>query len=56
MKNLIEFIRIRDDYAKKGGNRASVTLQLTFMEINLPEIPEVSPVNTDVTASLSLIV
>ena len=42
MKNLIEFIRVRDEYAKKGENRATVTLQLTFMEINLEEIPEVS--------------
>ncbi|CAF4928852.1 unnamed protein product, partial [Rotaria sp. Silwood1] len=41
LKNLIEFIRIRDEFADKGNNRASVTLQLTFMEINLPEIPEI---------------
>ncbi|CAF3834760.1 unnamed protein product [Rotaria sordida] len=41
LKNLTEFIRIRDEYADKGDNRVSVTLQLTFMEINLPEIPEI---------------
>ena len=49
MKNLIEFIRVRDEYAKNGGNRAAVTLQLTFMEINLPEIPEVSSTKIDVS-------
>ncbi|CAF0923850.1 unnamed protein product [Adineta ricciae] len=32
---------IRDQLAEQGGNRATVTLQLTFMEINLPEIPEI---------------
>ena len=32
---------MRDALADQGGNRASVTLQLTFMEVNLREIPEV---------------
>ncbi|CAF4061020.1 unnamed protein product [Rotaria sp. Silwood2] len=41
LKNLIEFIRIRDEFVNKGHNRATVTLQLTFMEINLPEIPQI---------------
>ncbi|CAF0881547.1 unnamed protein product [Rotaria sordida] len=41
LKNLTEFIRIRDEYTDKGDNRVSITLQLTFMEINLPEIPEI---------------
>ena len=41
LNNLTKFIRIRDEVAEKGGNRATVTLQLTFMEVNLSEIPEV---------------
>jgi hypothetical protein len=33
---------VRDELAEQGGNRATVTLQLTFMEVNLPEITEVN--------------
>ncbi len=42
LNNITKFIRIRDELAEKGENRATVTLQLTFMEVNLSEIPEVS--------------
>jgi MoaA/NifB/PqqE/SkfB family radical SAM enzyme len=35
--NLEAFLRARDDAAALGGNRARVTLQLTFMEVNAPE-------------------
>lgn len=56
MKNLIEFIRVRDEYAKKGENRANVTLQLTFMEMNLSEIPDVSLMNIDITPLHSMLV
>jgi len=41
LANLKEFIKIRDEVASTQGNRATVTLQLTFMEVNLQEIPEV---------------
>ena len=42
VRNLTEFIQIRDQLAGRGAHRATVTLQLTFMEVNLPEIPEVN--------------
>merc|ERR1712079_675706 len=38
--NLTEFVRIRDELAT-SENRCSVTLQLTFMEDNLAEIPDI---------------
>ncbi|CAF1294449.1 unnamed protein product [Adineta steineri] len=41
IKNITQFIQMRDKLAEQGGNRATVTLQLTFMEINLQEIPEI---------------
>tara|TARA_B110001452_G_scaffold267540_1_gene277942 strand:+ start:2347 stop:3420 length:1074 start_codon:yes stop_codon:yes gene_type:complete len=41
MKDLQTFIRVRDKHAEKGGNYCSVTLQMTFMEMNLKQIPEV---------------
>ena len=37
--NLRNFIEIRNEMAQDGGNYCSVTLQLTFMEVNLQEIP-----------------
>ncbi len=39
LENLRTFIRLRDEQAASGGNYCSVTLQLTFLEENLPEIP-----------------
>jgi len=41
LQNLKDFLKIRDQVATTQGNRATVTLQLTFMEVNLKEIPEV---------------
>jgi MoaA/NifB/PqqE/SkfB family radical SAM enzyme len=41
IKNLKRFIAIRDEIAEQGGNRCSVTRQLTFMEVNLTEIPAI---------------
>jgi len=41
LANLRCFVAIRDEIAQNGGNRATITLQLTFMEINLQEIPRV---------------
>eukprot|EP00026_Physarum_polycephalum_P001664 Phypoly_transcript_01666.p1 GENE.Phypoly_transcript_01666~~Phypoly_transcript_01666.p1 ORF type:complete len:901 (+),score=157.82 Phypoly_transcript_01666:113-2815(+) len=41
LANLKEFLKIRDHIAATQGNRATVTLQLTYMEVNLKEIPEV---------------
>lgn len=37
-QNLETFLAIRDEYAQKGINKASVTLQLTFLESNLYEL------------------
>ena len=39
--NLKEFVKERDNIAAAGGNYCSVTLQLTFMEDNLEEIPDI---------------
>jgi len=39
-ESLHQLIRIRNEVAQEGGNYCSVTLQLTFMEVNLAEIPD----------------
>jgi len=39
--NIRNFVRLRDELAVAGGNYCSVTLQLTFLEQNLSEIPDV---------------
>ena len=39
--NLEAWIAARDALSAAGGNRASVTLQLTFMASNIAEIPEI---------------
>jgi MoaA/NifB/PqqE/SkfB family radical SAM enzyme len=39
LKNLRRFVEVRDEIAQAGGNRCSVTLQCTFMEKNLNELP-----------------
>jgi MoaA/NifB/PqqE/SkfB family radical SAM enzyme len=41
LENLRTFISVRDEHAVKGGNRCTVTLQLTFMEVNYRELPQV---------------
>ena len=41
MEDLRTFIRIRDEHADEGGNYCSVTLQMTFMEMNLEQVPRV---------------
>ena len=41
LAHLKAFISVRDEVAAAGGNRCSVTLQMTFMEQNLQEIPDV---------------
>jgi galactokinase/glycosyltransferase involved in cell wall biosynthesis/MoaA/NifB/PqqE/SkfB family radical SAM enzyme len=41
IENLRKFVKIRNTVAQQnGGNYCSVTLQLTFMEVNLQELPE----------------
>ena len=39
--NVRDFIAVRDSHAAAGGNRCRVTFQLTFMEVNYRELPEV---------------
>ncbi len=39
--NLREFIAVRDEAANRGENRCRVTMQLTFLESNLAEIPAI---------------
>lgn len=39
LENLGVFIEERDDYAARFGHRARVTLQLTFLETNVEELP-----------------
>ncbi|MCY4046612.1 MAG: radical SAM protein [Candidatus Dadabacteria bacterium] len=41
LENLRTFVRTRDRHAAGGGNYCSVTLQMTFMEMNLPQVPQV---------------
>jgi len=40
-EKLKTFLNVRDKFASKGENYCSVTLQMTFMEINLKEIAKV---------------
>ena len=41
LQNVKEFIEVRDEHAQGGGNRCRVTFQLTFMEVNMRELPDV---------------
>ena len=41
LENVRDFIAVRDEHAARGGNRCRVTFQLTFMEVNYAELPEV---------------
>ena len=41
LDNIRTFIRVRDEHAETGGNRCRVTFQLTFMEVNFSELPDV---------------
>ena len=39
VENVSTFIDVRDAHAEGGGNRCRVTFQLTFMEVNVDELP-----------------
>jgi len=41
LSNLREFIAVRDEHARGGGHRCRVTLQLTFLEDNVAELPAI---------------
>ena len=40
LANIRDFIRVRDRHAAGGGNRCRVTIQVTFMETNYAELPD----------------
>jgi len=41
LRNLKTFIAVRDEHFKNGGSRCRVTFQVTFMEINTPELADI---------------
>ena len=41
LQNVSEFIGIRDEIASKGLNRCRITFQVTFMESNFEELPDI---------------
>ena len=41
VENVRTFIDFRDAHARRGGNRCRVTFQLTFMETNVSELPDI---------------
>lgn len=41
LEDLRKFVKIRDNIAKSGGNRCTITLQITFMENNVQELPDI---------------
>ena len=41
LRNLKEFIAVRDAHASTGGNRCRVTLQLTFLQDNVEELLDI---------------
>jgi MoaA/NifB/PqqE/SkfB family radical SAM enzyme len=41
LRNLKEFIAVRDAHAATGGNRCRVTLQLTFLQDNVEELVDI---------------
>ncbi len=47
LANLKTFLRIRDEHHQDGGNRCSVTLQMTFLEDNVHELADVVKLGID---------
>lgn len=41
LQNLKDFVAVRDQHAREGGNWCRVTLQLTFLETNIHELPDI---------------
>jgi MoaA/NifB/PqqE/SkfB family radical SAM enzyme len=41
VENVRAFIAVRDEHAASGGNRCRVTFQLTFLESNVAELPDI---------------
>ena len=47
LENVRTFIGVRDAHSDRGGNRCRVTFQLTFMEINVSELPGIVKLAAD---------
>ncbi len=47
VENVRTFIGVRDAHAARGGNHCRVTFQLTFMEINVSELPGIVKLAAD---------
>ncbi len=47
LENVRTFIGVRDAHAGRGGNRCRVTFQVTFMEINVSELPGIVKLAAD---------
>ncbi len=47
LKNLEEFIAIRNKFSEKGGNYCQVTLQMTFLETNVHELEKIVELGID---------
>ncbi len=47
LENIRTFIGVRDAHAERGSNRCRVTFQLTFMEINVSELPGIVKLAAD---------
>ena len=47
IRDLRTFISVRDRIAKEGENRCRITLQVTFMESNLSELPDIVKLAAD---------
>ncbi len=41
IRDLKEFVMVRDRISSYGGNRCSITLQVTYLEKNLTELPDI---------------
>jgi MoaA/NifB/PqqE/SkfB family radical SAM enzyme len=47
LKNIRTFCSVRDEFRKNGNNACTITLQLTFLESNLAEIPSMVEMAAD---------
>jgi MoaA/NifB/PqqE/SkfB family radical SAM enzyme len=47
IQNIKDFLKIRNAHANSGGNYCTITLQLTFMETNLPELTDIIKLGID---------
>lgn len=47
LNNLKTFIKVRDELAQDGGNRATITLQLTFLKTNVHELADIVSLGID---------